>query len=145
MDEKLIGIRREASRTGGPASETGDDGVGHVDIEALTAQALAHLAKFREVLAQRSIHEKKEFLRGLVAGITLFPSENRGVITFYDLIPASFKCSAGTLTVAEKMQVWWQEERFRWEGERCWVYGNPQLPRTARKSQLEPWYRWGRR
>jgi hypothetical protein len=51
--------------------------------------------KFREVLAQDSIHEKKEFLRGLVAGIRLFPSENRGVIMFYDLIPASFKCSAG--------------------------------------------------
>ncbi len=50
----------------------------------------------REVLEQGTIVEKKEFLRGLVAGITLFLSENRGVITFYDLIPASFKRRAGS-------------------------------------------------
>jgi hypothetical protein len=40
--------------------------------------------------------QQKELLRGLVASITLYPGENRGVVRFYDLIPASFKFSGGS-------------------------------------------------
>jgi hypothetical protein len=43
-------------------------------------------------LAQGTIVEQKELLRGFIAGITITPSKDSGVITWYDL-PASFKCS----------------------------------------------------
>jgi hypothetical protein len=95
VDEKLMGIRRRLRELEAREQELEMKATGTLDVEALTARVLAHVAKLSEVMEHGSIVEKKEFLRGLVAGITLFPSENRGVITFYDLIPASFKCSTG--------------------------------------------------
>jgi hypothetical protein len=77
--------------------------------------------------------QQKEFLRGLVAGIKLYPGEHRGVIEFYDLLslvtgrsdvaassgrrPASFKFSAGTPEELKKMQVWDAAESFCWRPE----------------------------
>jgi site-specific DNA recombinase len=117
VDEKLVGIRRRLRELEAREHELATVADGPLDVEAVTAQALAHLAKFREVLDHGSILQRKEFLRGLVAGITLYPSENRGTVTFYDLIPASFKCRAGTPDVLEKMPWWRREERFRAEDE----------------------------
>jgi hypothetical protein len=51
--------------------------------------------RFRQALAKGSIVEQKELLRGFIAGITLTPSKNTGVITWHDL-PTSFKFSGGT-------------------------------------------------
>ncbi len=58
--------------------------------------ALAHVARVREVLEQGSIVQQKEFLKGMIADITLYPSKNRGVVRYYDLLPASFKYSGGS-------------------------------------------------
>ena len=95
VDEKLTEIRRRLRELEARKMQIEVVGKEPLDAEALTAQALAQMARFREVLEQGSIHERKEFLRGLVAGITLYPSEARGEIVFYSLLPASFKCSAG--------------------------------------------------
>ncbi len=32
----------------------------------------------------------------MIADITLYPSKNRGVVRYYDLLPASFKYSGGS-------------------------------------------------
>ncbi len=40
--------------------------------------SLVQVERLREVLGQGSIAQQKEFLRGLIAGITLYPSKNRG-------------------------------------------------------------------
>ena len=60
-----------------------------VDIEAVTAYALAHLAKFRQVLQESTLEQRKEFLRGFVAEIGIDPDKARGTITFYDLPDSS--------------------------------------------------------
>ena len=70
----------------------------------------------REVLEQGSIVQQKEFLKGMIADITLYPSKNRGVVRYYDLLPASFKYSGGTGAVLEKMRDWRGSEEFRWDG-----------------------------
>jgi hypothetical protein len=44
-------------------------------------------------------------------------SENRGVVRFYDLIPASFQFSGGTPEEPEKMQFAASMEGFRWGGD----------------------------
>ena len=49
-----------------------------------------------------------------MAGITLYPGENRGVVRFHDLIPASFKFSGGTPEELEKMQDRPALAVFRW-------------------------------
>jgi DNA invertase Pin-like site-specific DNA recombinase len=56
-----------------------------VDVEAATADALANLAKFREVLQEGTLEQRKEFLRGFVAEIGIDPDKARGTITFYEL------------------------------------------------------------
>jgi DNA invertase Pin-like site-specific DNA recombinase len=56
-----------------------------VDVEAATADALAYLAKFREVLQEGALEQRKEFLRGFVAEIGIDPDKARGTITFYEL------------------------------------------------------------
>jgi len=56
-----------------------------IDLEAATRDALAHLAKFREVLEEGTLEQRKEFLRGFVAGIEIDPDAVRGTITFYEL------------------------------------------------------------
>jgi hypothetical protein len=55
---------------------------------------LAQVRRLAEVLAHGTIVEQKELLRGFIAGITITPSKESGIITWYDL-PASFKCSGG--------------------------------------------------
>src|SRR5207245_6078039 len=56
-----------------------------VDLEAATRDALAYLARFREVLGEGSLEQRKEFLRGFVHEISIDPDNARGVITFYEL------------------------------------------------------------
>jgi len=55
------------------------------DLEAATRDALACLARFREVLGECSLEQRKEFLRGFVHEISIGPDTTRGVITFYEL------------------------------------------------------------
>ncbi len=56
-----------------------------VDLEAATRDALAYLARFREVLEEGTLEQRKEFLRGFVHEIAIDPDTARGVITFYEL------------------------------------------------------------
>src|SRR5207245_3594559 len=56
-----------------------------VDLEAVTRDALAYLAKFRDVLEEGTLEQRKEFLRGFVHEICIDPDTARGVITFYEL------------------------------------------------------------
>jgi hypothetical protein len=66
-----------------------------VDIEAATADALAYLAKFREVLQEGTLEQRKEFLRGFVAEIGIDPDTARGTITFYELPVSSLMSVPG--------------------------------------------------
>jgi len=75
--------------------------------------AMAQVRRFRQVLAQGAIVEQKELLRGFIAGITITPSKDRGIITWYDL-SASFSISGGTGDEAEKMQRWASQEAICW-------------------------------
>ncbi len=56
-----------------------------IDLEAATRDALAYLARFREVLEEGALEQRKEFLRGFVHEISIDPDTARGVITFYEL------------------------------------------------------------
>ncbi len=91
-----------------------------LDVETATNQALAQIHRFREVLAHGSIIDQKEFLRGMIAEIVLYPSKNRGVVKYYDLLLASFKCHGGTGAELEKMQSWPAWERIFWSPKR-WI------------------------
>ncbi len=73
--------------------------------------------QLREVLEQGSIVQQKEFLKGMIADITLYPSKNRGVVRYYNLLPASFCIRGGTADELEKMQIWRDQEAFRWARE----------------------------
>ena len=46
---------------------------------------MAYVARFREVLEEGSIEQRKEFLRGFVHEISIDPDAARGTITFYEL------------------------------------------------------------
>ena len=54
----------------------------------------AQVQRFGNVLAQGSIVEQKELLRGFIGGIAITPSKDRGVITWYDM-SASLMFSGG--------------------------------------------------
>ena len=56
-----------------------------VDHEAATRDPLAYLARFRDVLEEGTLEQRKEFLRGFVHEISIDPDTARGVITFYEL------------------------------------------------------------
>ncbi len=116
VDEKLIGIRSHMRDLEAEQQELESVADGPLGVEAATAQALAHVARLREVLEQGSIVQQKEFLKGMIADITLYPSKNRGVVRYYDLLPASFKYSGGTPDVLKKMRDWAAEEELRWDG-----------------------------
>jgi len=46
---------------------------------------LAYLARFRKVPEEGAPEQRKEFLRGFVAEITIDPDAARGTICFYEL------------------------------------------------------------
>jgi len=46
---------------------------------------LAYLAKFRDVLEEGTLEQRKEFLRGFVHEIAIDPDAPRGTTTFYEL------------------------------------------------------------
>ncbi len=96
VDEKLVGIRSRLRELEARREDLTAMNAGRLTVEAVTAQALAQIERFRQALRHGSMAQQKELLRGLVASITLYPGENRGVVRFYDLIPASFKFSGGS-------------------------------------------------
>jgi hypothetical protein len=59
------------------------------DCAVVTADAMAHLVKFREVLQEGTLEQRKEFPRGFVAEIGIDPDKARGTITFYELPTSS--------------------------------------------------------
>ncbi len=66
-----------------------------VDLEAATREALAYLARFREVLEEGTLEQRKEFLRGFVHEIAIDPDAARGTITFYELPAGSLMSVPG--------------------------------------------------
>jgi hypothetical protein len=66
-----------------------------VDVEAATRDALAYLVRFREVLEQGTLEQRKEFLRGFVAEISIDPDASRGTICFYELPAGSLMMVPG--------------------------------------------------
>ncbi len=66
-----------------------------VDLEAATADALAYLGRFREVLEIGTLEQRKEFLRGFVHEIAIDPDAARGTITFYELPAGSLMMVPG--------------------------------------------------
>ncbi len=76
LDLRREGLEQAARRT--------------VSLEAATEAVLAHLTRFREVLACGSFAEQKEFLGGFVEGITLDAVEKTGTLKMRDMIAASF-------------------------------------------------------
>ncbi len=107
VDEKLVGIKRRLRELEARQKELETVAEGPLDLETATAQALAQVERFREALAHGSITEQKEFLRGMIAEIILYPSQDRGIVRYYDLLPASFKCHGGTGDEPE-----WQPRRL---------------------------------
>jgi hypothetical protein len=61
------------------------------------AAALGQIRTLQKVPAHGIIVEQKEFLRSLVARITLYPGKHEGVIRFYDLVPLA-ACDPDTPT-----------------------------------------------
>jgi DNA invertase Pin-like site-specific DNA recombinase/phage host-nuclease inhibitor protein Gam len=90
VDERLTAIRLRTRELEAKQYELEAVAEGPLDLEAATTQALAQIERFREVLDQGTIIQQKEFLRGMIAGITIHPGKHRGVVTYYDLLPASF-------------------------------------------------------
>ena len=74
-------------------------------MKASTADALAHLGRFREVLEIGSLEQRKEFLRGFVAEIAIDPDAARGTIAFYELPAASLMMVPGARVQLLKMIV----------------------------------------
>ncbi len=66
-----------------------------VDVEAATRDALAYLERFREVLKEGTLEQRKEFLRGFVVGIAIDPDAARGTIVFYELPAGSLMMVPG--------------------------------------------------
>src|SRR5712691_4985442 len=66
-----------------------------VDLEAATRDALTYLARFRDVLEEGTLEQRKEFLRGFVHEISIDPDTARGVITFYELPTSSLMMVPG--------------------------------------------------
>ena len=95
MDEKLIEIRSRLRDLQPKEEELRSRTTQTPNLDAAVEAALAQVRRFRHVMAQGSILEQKELLRGSVAEIRLTPSKDTGVITWYDL-PTSFKFSGGT-------------------------------------------------
>ena len=94
MDDKLATIRSRLREL--QAKEEGILSLpsGTQNIEATVEAALAQVRRFAKFLAQGSIVEQKELMRGFIAGITIAPSKDRGVITGYDL-PALLSAAGG--------------------------------------------------
>jgi DNA invertase Pin-like site-specific DNA recombinase len=65
----------------------------HVDLDAAVEAAMGRLGRFREVLEHGTFPERKEFLRGFVAGITYYPSKQSGELRMHDMVAASFCCN----------------------------------------------------
>ena len=66
------------------------------DLEEAVERALGYLGRFREVIAQGTLVERKEFLGGFLREIRLDPGTLKGEIRFYDLVAASFWLSGWT-------------------------------------------------
>jgi len=64
---------------------------------------LAYVARFREVLEEGSIEQRKEFLSGLVHEISIDPDAARGTITFYELPISSLMMVPGARVALLKM------------------------------------------
>ncbi len=74
--------------------------------------ALAYLARFRDVLQEGNLEQRKEFLRGFVHEISIDPDTARGVITFYELPISSLMMVPGARVALLKMIVSRNPDRF---------------------------------
>jgi site-specific DNA recombinase len=116
VDQKLGEIRRQLHDLEAKEDDLQVRVTRTPDIDGAVTAALAQVRRIRDVLAHGTIVEQKELLRGFIAGITITPSKDRGVITWYDL-PASLMFGGGTATEAEKMRSWASQEAIRWGSE----------------------------
>jgi hypothetical protein len=96
MDEKLNEIRGQRRDLEARRDVLRDAAQHQPDLDAAVERALGYLGRFREVLAQGTNVEKKEFIRGFVNEIRLHPGTLKGEIRFYDLVAASFWCTGWT-------------------------------------------------
>ncbi|MGH6691687.1 MAG: hypothetical protein ACREF4_13530, partial [Gammaproteobacteria bacterium] len=85
IDEKLLEIKHRRRELENRRETLGLAADRNLNLEAATQAALAHLSRFREVLAHGTFAEQKEFLGAFVAGITLHPYEKRGVLQMRDM------------------------------------------------------------
>jgi len=88
-----------------------------VDLEAATRDALAYLARFRDVLEEGTLEQRKELLRGFVHEISIDPDTARGVITFYELPITSLMMVPGARVALLKMIVSRNPDGFGLPGE----------------------------
>ena len=95
MDEKLVAIKQRMRELEGREEELQAHAGTTVNVEAAVTAALAQIQRLHEVLTHGSMVEQKKLVGGFIAGITLYPGEDRGVITFFDL-SASFKFHGGS-------------------------------------------------
>ncbi len=95
VDDRLGKIRTRKQEIEARLSDLAQIDCQPVDLEAATRDALAHLARFQNVLEEGTLEQRKEFLRGFVAGIEIDPDTARGTITFYELPAGSLMMVPG--------------------------------------------------
>ena len=64
-----------------------------VDVDEAVDEAMGYLGRFRDVLAQGTFLEQKEFLRCFVVGVDLDPAAKQGTLHMHNMVAASFLTS----------------------------------------------------
>jgi hypothetical protein len=95
IDERLGKIRTQRQALDSRLADLQRVEYRPVDLEAATADALAYLGRFRQVLEMGSLEQRKEFLHGFVHEIRIDPDAGRGVIRFYALPAGSLMMVPG--------------------------------------------------
>jgi len=85
VDERLGKVRVERRRLEARLGDLERLDYRPVDVEAVTREALAYVGRFREVLGQGSLEQRKDFLRGFVKEIRIDPDKGEGAINYYRL------------------------------------------------------------
>jgi len=95
LDERLTKIRPRKQELEARLTDLARVDYQPVDLEAATSEAFAYLGRFREVLEEGTLEQRKEFLRGFVHEIAIDPDAARGTITFYELPAGSLMMVSG--------------------------------------------------
>ena len=95
IDERFAQIKTRRRELGGRHEALGYAAGRDVDLEKATAEALAYLGRFRDVLATGTFYEQKAFVAEFVEKIELDAAEKVGKVYIRDMAAASLKLRTG--------------------------------------------------